>query len=514
MVGKWKAVGNYSWVFGVTSTGLLNFAWSANGTAFTAKSSTVAVGFTAGAVGYIGFDFDVDNGASGNTITFFTSADGVTWTQLGAAVVTAGVTSIYDSIAVVEIGAIGNGTSENWAGKIYQAQIYNGINGTLAVDFNASRYSGGGTTLTGSTGETWTLNGSAYIPVSNYPIVGYVPWEARTNTALQSQTLATTWSVGAGLAAVSSDQYVAPDGSTTVDKLVCSAGNTQHFLQLNGVVSISTGATTYSFYLRYVNHRWASVGMNDGTNVPFGSFDLLNGAVGTTTASTTSTIEPTAFSGVYRCTITRTMTANAGGSIYVAMNTSDSASAQTWNAVGTEAIGAWGAMVNLGAFAGPYVPTTTVAVARNADVLTYTGADVANIKTLACTFSRGVGVSSNGYGLTLGDGTVSNYSAITFPSGTESRFLGVTGGATQWSVEPSYTAGTVTKMSVSFATNDVKMDKDGTAQTQDTAATMPTINQLAVGHVTNTFVLNGPVNHIYGWTRNLSQSELGAIDRA
>jgi hypothetical protein len=171
-------------------------------------------------------------------------------------------------------------------------------------------------------------------------------------------------------------------------------------------------------------------------------------------------------------------------------------------------------MVNLGAFAGPYIPTTTIAVARNADLLTYTGADVANIKTLACTFSRGVGVSSNGYGLTLGDGTVSNYSAITFPSGTESRFLGVTGGATQWSVEPSYTAGTVTKMSVSFATNDVKMDKDGTAQTQDTAATMPTINQLAVGHVTNTFVLNGPVNHIYGWTRNLSQSELGAVDHA
>jgi hypothetical protein len=41
---------------------------------------------------------------------------------------------------------------------------------------------------------------------------------------------------------------------------------------------------------------------------------------------------------------------------------------------------------------------------------------------------------------------------------------------------------------------------------------MPTITQLNVGHLIGILPLCGTVKGIYGWTRNLSQSELGAID--
>lgn len=41
----------------------------------------------------------------------------------------------------------------------------------------------------------------------------------------------------------------------------------------------------------------------------------------------------------------------------------------------------------------------------------------------------------------------------------------------------------------------------------------PVVARMDVGHIEGAAVLNGPVNHIYGWTRNLSQSELGAVDR-
>jgi hypothetical protein len=174
--------------------------------------------------------------------------------------------------------------------------------------------------------------------------------------------------------------------------------------------------------------------------------------------------------------------------------------------------------VAAGAFAGPYIPTTTVAVARNADVLTYTGADVANIKTLACTFNHGVGVSVAGLLVALSEGIGNERAQITVGVAgvTDVDFRGLDGGVIKWQLSASnaYSPGTYSKASFSMATNDIKMDKDGIAQTQDTSASLPTVTELNIGHLTAGSQFNGPVNHIYGWTRNLSQSELGAIDRA
>lgn len=342
----------------------------------------------------------------------------------------------------------------------------------------------------------------------SYPLVGYVPWEARTNLCLQSQTLGTTWEPD-GSTSVTEDQYVAPDGTTTMDKVTSIAVTSQHYLKQG--ITFSAGVTTYSFYLRYVNNQWCALVMFNGGGLLAASFDLLNGVVGALGAGTTSTIQATAIADVYRVSITGTMSAGAGY-LFISPNSTDTASLQNYTAAGTETVGAWGAQVELGSFATPYIPTTTVAVARNADVLTYTGGDIANIKTLAATFQRAVGVSTNGWVAALSDGTINNYMSVSVPSATQARFLGVSGAATQWDVIPAYTAGTQSKAAFSAATNDIKMDKDGTTQTQDTSATVPTVTQLNVGHVAGSFQLNGNVGGIYGWTRNLSQSELGAID--
>ena len=170
----------------------------------------------------------------------------------------------------------------------------------------------------------------------------------------------------------------------------------------------------------------------------------------------------------------------------------------------------------MSSFASPYIKTVTVAVARSADLLTYTGADVANIKTLTATFSRGVGVATAGTVAALSDNTANEYSSINLTSATAVRLDGVDGGVSKWQTTASnaYTPAATSKAAYSAATNSIKMDLDGTAQTEDTVATLPTVTQVQVGHLNGATVLNGPVNHIYGWTRNLSQSELGAVDRA
>ena len=119
----------------LNTTGKPNLAWTADGTTYIQKAATVAPTVSDGALLWIRATLDVDNGAAGNDVIFYTSTDGSNWTQLGTTVTTAGTTSVFDSTTQVEIGSLTSG-SLPVTGKIYRAQIYNGIAGTLVLDAN------------------------------------------------------------------------------------------------------------------------------------------------------------------------------------------------------------------------------------------------------------------------------------------------------------------------------------------------------------------------------------------
>ena len=142
-------------------TGILHFYWS-TGAATLSAQSTASVPFANLARGCIRVTLDADNGAGGNTVTFYSGTEFGTWTQLGSAVTAAGTTSIQNSTNTVALGSFTGGTSGLVTGQIFRAQIYNGIAGTMVADFDATRYTGGAT-CPSSTGETWTLNGNARI---------------------------------------------------------------------------------------------------------------------------------------------------------------------------------------------------------------------------------------------------------------------------------------------------------------------------------------------------------------
>jgi hypothetical protein len=127
-------IGASGYYFSVAPSGALNLYWF-NGAASVFKGSTVATGVTDGSLKWIRATLDVDNGAGGNTVTFYTSDDGVAWTVLGAPVVTAGVTSITAATGVLAVGSLAAGANV-CAGKFYRAQVYNGIGGTLVFDAN------------------------------------------------------------------------------------------------------------------------------------------------------------------------------------------------------------------------------------------------------------------------------------------------------------------------------------------------------------------------------------------
>ena len=116
--------------FNVDASGNLVWAHSVSGATYLTATSTAAVPFISGQKGWVRCDVDVDNGASGWTVTFYTSTDELTWTALGSPVITATVTSVYGaSTAAYNIGNL-NGGSGAPAGKMYEYKIFNGIGST------------------------------------------------------------------------------------------------------------------------------------------------------------------------------------------------------------------------------------------------------------------------------------------------------------------------------------------------------------------------------------------------
>lgn len=154
----------------VLSPGLSNrlaFIWSADGAnelqAFSTVAPTVADRKFLG----VRVTLDVDNGASGRDIKFWTKSDlalefNTGWTQLGATVTQANTTAIANGTGSLRLGERSQ-TGSLLAGVVRRAVVKNGIDGTIAVDADFSRTPFGSKSVTDLAGKQWTLNGAAHV---------------------------------------------------------------------------------------------------------------------------------------------------------------------------------------------------------------------------------------------------------------------------------------------------------------------------------------------------------------
>jgi hypothetical protein len=90
---------------------------------------------------WIKYTLDVDNGAGGHDVKFYTAADQATepttWTQLGSTVTTAGTTSVWPGTAGLIIGGR-SATTQVFNGSLARVIIRNGIGGNTVLDFYAT----------------------------------------------------------------------------------------------------------------------------------------------------------------------------------------------------------------------------------------------------------------------------------------------------------------------------------------------------------------------------------------
>lgn len=184
MASKYDTTGNQrSWAFYLhgNGSGRPCFTWSANGTATTDVAATVPCPAPAGGRQALRVTFDVNNGASGNTATFY-YADTIAgpWTQLGDPVITAGTTSIFSSSAEVEVGDVSDFTGFPVVGKVHAFELRNGIAGSVVANPDFTSQTPGATSFVDGSGRTWTMQGGATISNRSYRFHGEVSsWPPR-----------------------------------------------------------------------------------------------------------------------------------------------------------------------------------------------------------------------------------------------------------------------------------------------------------------------------------------------
>jgi hypothetical protein len=372
-------------------------------------------------------------------------------------------------------------------------------------------------------------NGAA-LPTSEaatYPMRGGYDETAATNVCTYSNTLTSWTAVGTPAA---TQNAVGPNGQanyawTLTDNAAGAIeGVTAVAFTLSAVpwvasvlVAKTTGAQA-AYPVLFFNPNIGT------TNLVCCTVDTTNGVATEWTAYTGFTVAPT---GAVYCVsynddfweVGLSQTATVAAYVFSLYPAGTTNATQSTGAIDVAAQGSAAfcdAQVELGTKRSSTINTPAAAtVTRPGDVMTYTGADISPAKAMACTFWRPSGVSSANYIAMLSNGTVGTYAGLYFASATGAGFAGAVGAAPQWGqlASNAYTPGTQSKAAFSMATNDIKMDKDGTAQTADTSATVPTISQLDIGNLAGTLQLNGAEADIYLWHRTLSQSELAAVDR-
>lgn len=166
LLAKYDQAGDQrSYALRVTSDGMLELAWSSDGTEAGVQSprSTAKPTFPLSGRLAVRATLDVDDGGD-NTTTFYTapSIDGP-WTQLGDPVTRSGTTSIHSGTAALTVSGASDGTFGMFSGIVHAARVLDGIDGTPVADVDFEAQTIGDTEFDDDEGLTWTVHGDAAI---------------------------------------------------------------------------------------------------------------------------------------------------------------------------------------------------------------------------------------------------------------------------------------------------------------------------------------------------------------
>jgi hypothetical protein len=329
----------------------------------------------------------------------------------------------------------------------------------------------------------------------------------------------------------STSAFLAPDGTFTANALSPTSANVFHGLYSNSSTQntyISGTIYTQSAFFKQgtgVAGRYVQLTYTGGgqfTQNGYANFDLQLGTVAVVSGTSADTNRAARIenygNGWYRCSFTATCNAagNGIGVLPVLVNASGNTRAQSFAGVTGDILYGWGAQLETGSVATSYIPTTTAAVTRNADVINLSGAVSGCIGQTEGTIYAEVVLSRINANYIISLGTLNDRIMINFDSSTSVYALIRVGG-----VNADYTAtipaipatGGVYKIALAYKANDYCFAVNGVAYPSTASRGIPaTMSAVYLGaSVFSTAQLNDRIRAAALYTTRLTNAELAAL---
>jgi hypothetical protein len=307
--------------------------------------------------------------------------------------------------------------------------------------------------------------------------------------------------------------------------LVATSGNSQHNINKNATTSITSGTTITAscFFKAHGTNTFVQIAVGGFTfspASPFANFNLSgNGAI--TTGTYSSAFIQNYGNGWYRCGLTATAAANGTNNLaIVPIIASGTARNPTFAGDGVNGVYAWGAQVETGSVATSYIPTTTAAVTRNADVINVSGAVSGCIGQTEGTIYAEVDIRAfANLGIFLSISNGGGNDRIEIYKNTDSKIYfdrvstTLSGTTTSVSSTSTYSAG-ILKVAVAYKSGDTIMYINGSPATtvQTLTFTFLPITKITIGtNRADISQFNDRIRSAALYTTRLTDSQLAAL---
>ena len=338
--------------------------------------------------------------------------------------------------------------------------------------------------------------------------LGLLVEEQRTNLLVRSEEFDNaSWQKNA--VTVSANVAINPSGIQTADKIEETAV-TNYFAVIQNPTGAFSTTYTWSCYAKASERNFLAINFSvSGVN---GTWNLTTGVNNITGGTATAVFVG---NGWWRLSATFATPASGSNVLYHIFGPSINNTISAYAGTAGSGIYIWGAQLEAGAFPTSYIPTTTAAVTRSADVASITGSafsgwyrqDEGTVFAEGSTFNT----SAASCLVSIDDTTVSNRIQLRrSPDASKLRMVS-SGGA----IDATLTTGTalgLNKIAAGVAVSNQNLVSNGVLATGITSITpMPTVTQARIGSGTASSVFNGTIRRLTYWPQRLANSTLQQI---
>ena len=360
--------------------------------------------------------------------------------------------------------------------------------------------------------------------------LGLLVEEQRTNLLTYSEDFRDTTDAGATRpweyvnASLTINAAVAPDGTTTMDKIVPTTGAGLKYIRCGSSVTIDVTYTFSVFISKDTDFDFFWIG---GASATWGSgaisyYNLSTGVVsfqgpGVVDADIIDCGNHWRLINVIKAVSTASSITNH------TFGPCDASGSQTATGDGTSGLYVWGAQLEAGAFPTSYIPTISAAVTRNADLCSITGTNFSEwyrqgVGTVVCECRTGPGKPSAVTVRRLyefGNGTVNNRINGNYRQHDAHFQHFIQGGASVFTAVNSMPAGTDFSVAVAFRSGNHAIVLNGANALTATNTVMPTnLTQLLIGNwYSGTLQFCGHIRKLQYWPTRLGNTTLQALTR-